>query len=162
MRLIVECDAENLTDIFREGVEFFCAANRRPSQTYPGRARSTTRADGPSGLMKVRSIADFSRERCCAGLGGSVPEKPVMTASPRFKFGGRLACCAVALPQTRQSNRSGKSRVTMLNNIPPVDAPPRATPMISNYNFLQKLAHYSGFDSEEASYLTQWSRSDRL
>jgi hypothetical protein len=43
-----------------------------------------TRADGPSGLMKVRSVADLFAPRCSAAM---VPENPVTTASPGIKLG---------------------------------------------------------------------------
>jgi hypothetical protein len=55
------------------------------------------RADGPSGLMKVRSMADLFAGRGLFGSGAIVPENPVTTASPKFRFGNRSRCCALTL-----------------------------------------------------------------
>ena len=35
------------------------------------------------------------------GSGAMVPENPVTTASPKFRFGGRSGCCAPALPEIK-------------------------------------------------------------
>src|SRR5664279_5814532 len=74
------------------------------------------RAEGPSGLMKVRSTADLFAGRGWLGL-AAVPENPVTMASPRPRPGGRLACCAPAVPENSQSKSSGKSRRMNLNKI---------------------------------------------
>jgi hypothetical protein len=57
---------------------------------------ATIRADGPAGLMKVRSVSDLPGGRGWVGSGGIVPENPVTIASPKLRMGAPLGAWAFA------------------------------------------------------------------
>src|ERR1700731_3736265 len=86
------------------------AASRRPSQTNPGCPRPIMRAEGPSGLMKVRSTADLLAGRGFVVSGTSVPENPVTTALPGARLGEWVCAPAPVGMMRNNAAENTKSR----------------------------------------------------
>ena len=106
-----------------------------------------TRADGPSGLMKVRSVSDLFEPCRCVAPEVMVPENPVTTASPSFKLSAGLGCCALAGLKRTTSSNSGKSRAMNFDKLPPLQLRAVASATRSDFRlFLAAANRRSNFE----------------